>query len=195
MSISCFLVITTVIYLDMYNFTVVSWVTLCVLTILVAFLYYLTDNFLNIGECWRVYRDAFKLKYYFVILANWLSAWALRQAYNTLRFKLKPNLVQQWMMRRNKDYRMTIKSSAVVGEGRLDSANSGGELNIPDGQLSNSRLNVTRMNATQMYNGAMYVNGTINNGTINNGVTYRNMSYQFTDPRIGSSRALNGPYL
>jgi hypothetical protein len=199
MSISCFLVITTVVYLDMYNFTVVSWFTLWVLTILVAFFFYLIENFLNIGENWRVYRDAFKLKYYLVIMANWLSIWAMRQAYNTLRFKMKPNMVQKWMMRRNKDYKQPVKSSAIVGEGRLDSGGSNGELGLQEGQMSNSRLNVTtRMNTTPYgntfigngVNGNTLNGNTLNGHTINGNTSYRNMSYQFSDPRINSSHVL-----
>lgn len=139
-SISCFLVITTVIYLDMYNFTVISWFTLWILTILVAFFFYIVENLVNIGENYRAYRDGFKLKYYFVIMANWLSIWAMRQAYNTLRFKLvKPNLVMKWMMRRNKDYAGHVKLSTIVAEGRLPNFNG----NYDEGQFSNSRLNVT----------------------------------------------------
>ena len=105
MSISVFLVITVVAYIDMYNFTVVTWFTIWILTILVALIYYLIENFVNIGENYRVYGDSFRFKYWLIILINVWTAYGLRIAYNTFKFNYMPTHVMKWMIKRNRDYR------------------------------------------------------------------------------------------
>jgi len=44
---------------------------------------------------------------------------AVRVAYNTAKFNIWPTLVQQWMIRRNRDYVVSHKVETVVSYGRV----------------------------------------------------------------------------
>lgn len=118
LSLTSFLAITIVAYLDMYNFTIFSWFVFGVLTILIALIYFIIENFLNIGPNYYAWSDNFNLKWWLVILLQFCSVLAVRVAYNTLRFNVWPTLVQQWMIRRNRDYTINHKVETVVSFGR-----------------------------------------------------------------------------
>lgn len=105
-AVSTFLGIISLLYLDTYNFTLWTWFIVLIMTILISFLYFIFENYANFGQNYRAYGDNFRLKYWFLILLNGWSIYGLRMAYNTFRFHMFPNLIQQWMMKRNYDYQV-----------------------------------------------------------------------------------------
>lgn len=115
LSLTSFLVITVVAYLDMYNFTVVSWFVFGILTIFVAFIYFIIENFANIGYNYLAWSANDNLKWWMLVLLQTASVLAVRVAYNTARFNICPTLVQQWMIRRNRDYRLNSKIQSQGG--------------------------------------------------------------------------------
>jgi hypothetical protein len=119
LSISTFIAITIVIYLDMYNFTYVSWFVLGVLTILVAVIYFIIENFLQISPNFLAWNDNFNLKWWLVLLINAAAVWGFRVAYNTIKFSLYPTLIQKWMFRRNVDYTLHHKLEPLIDIGTI----------------------------------------------------------------------------
>jgi phospholipid-translocating ATPase len=105
LSVSTLLIVTLVIYFDTYNFTIWTWINLLITGIFVCFLYYIVENFSRLSTNFRAYGDNFKLKYWMVILLNTAFIYGLRVAYTTVRFCCFPNLVMQWMVKRNHDYK------------------------------------------------------------------------------------------
>jgi hypothetical protein len=105
-AVSTHLCVIFLLYLDTYNFTIWTWAIVLIFTLLISFLYFIFENFANFGQNYRAYGDNFRLKFWFLILVNGWSCYGLRTAYNTLRFHVFPSLSQQWMMKRNHDYRV-----------------------------------------------------------------------------------------
>jgi uncharacterized integral membrane protein len=98
----------------MYNFTVVSWLVLGILTVLITIIYFIIENFTQVSVDYHAWGDNFNLKWWLVILINSGAVLAYRVAYNTVRFNLYPTLVQKWMIKRNREYILKHKIKPVI---------------------------------------------------------------------------------
>jgi hypothetical protein len=103
----------------MYNFTIISWFVFGILTILVAVIYFIIENFAQISPNYLAWSDNFNLKWWLVILINSGAILLLRIAYNSIKFNIYPTLIQKWMIKRNRDYTVNHKIDPVIGLGKL----------------------------------------------------------------------------
>lgn len=106
MAVSTFLFITLIITYDCYNLTIWTWFNLIVLTLVVSLIFFIIENFTTLSTNTMAYSAQNNLKFWLVTLVNVGGLFAVRVAYNTLRFALFPNLSQQLMVRRNHDYKV-----------------------------------------------------------------------------------------
>lgn len=106
LSLSAILITTIIIYMDCYNFTIWTWFIFIILTLLVIFLFYIIENFIRDASNYLAFGDNFRWKFWFLVLLNTITVYALRHAYNTLRFAVWPSNVMQWMTKRNSDYQV-----------------------------------------------------------------------------------------
>lgn len=104
MAVSTLLAVTLVIFYDCYNLTLWTAINFVGLTLIVSLVFYLVENFTTMSTNAYSYGDHSNVKFWLVILLNVAFLLGIRVAYNTLKFCFYPNLVQQLMVRRNRDY-------------------------------------------------------------------------------------------
>lgn len=124
MALSAFLSVTLLIVYDSYNLTLWSWFNLIFLTLLVSLIFFIVENFTTMSTYASAYTDHNNVKFWLLVLANVGFLHYVRMAYNTLRFCFYPSLVQQWMVRRNRDYVVFSKLHRAELE-RIQSAPTG----------------------------------------------------------------------
>lgn len=95
LSLSTFLIITVIVYLDMYNFTAVSWFILLIMSLLVALIYFIVENFANIGPNYYGWSDHFTWRYWLVMWIVVMGFVIARVAYNTFKFNLFPSMIHK----------------------------------------------------------------------------------------------------
>lgn len=104
LSLSIILIVTLIIYMDCYNFTIWTWFVFLILTVLLMFLFYIIENFISDGVNYLAFGANFTWKFWFMVFLNSMLVYILRYTYNALRFAVWPSNVMQWMTKRNSDY-------------------------------------------------------------------------------------------